>query len=151
MQTLPHSRGMLYMPGVFKPRTSLKVKENSQEVYSLMLCSNSTPFLLGPFAGPFPPMHPIGSFLHYNSPCICFSLGPVQGTFLQHVLLAYIITHLTPTPPHTWPISMSSFHSPHTSTLKMEAAQSSNMLVSNHHTTQCNNPESHKFYDEYRL
>jgi hypothetical protein len=43
-------------------------------------------------------------------------------------------------------ISISTFHSPCTSTLKMEVAWSSEMLVSNHHTTQSKNPENQKFY-----
>jgi hypothetical protein len=40
---------------------------------------------------------------------------------------------------------MSTFHSPSTSTLKSEVAQPSKMLVSNHHTTWCNNPENQGF------
>jgi hypothetical protein len=41
---------------------------------------------------------------------------------------------------------MSTFHSPCTSTLEMEAACSSKMLASNYHTTQHNNPENYEFY-----
>jgi len=33
-----------------------------------------------------------------------------------------------------------------TSTLNIEAARSSETLVSNHHTTRSNNPENHEFY-----
>jgi hypothetical protein len=54
-----------------------------------------------------------------------FFVGPVQGSFLQHLLLGHIMTHLTPTPPH-------------------------NLLhlcpLYIHHTTWHNNQETHKFY-----
>jgi hypothetical protein len=62
--------------------------------------------------------------------------------------LDHTVTHLTPTPSHIWPISMSTFCSPHTSTLKMEAAWSSRTLVSNHHTTQ-HSPENHEMYHHH--
>jgi hypothetical protein len=41
----------------------------------------------------------------------------------------------SPTPSHTLPILVSTFCSLHTLTLKLEAAQLSEMLISNHHTT----------------
>jgi len=112
----------------------------------LFLFLPSAPFLLGPFLGPFPHMLPIGSFLHYNPPCISFSWDSVQGTFIQRFLLAHTVTHLTPTPPHILLTSMFTSHFPCTLTLKIEAAWSSKMFVSSHHTTCCNNPENHKFY-----
>jgi len=52
---------------------------SSPLLYSLLLSYSpsvlvfflpSTPFLIGPFSGPFPPTLAIGSFLHYNPPCI---------------------------------------------------------------------------------
>jgi hypothetical protein len=64
--------------------------------------------------------------------CLFFLYGPVQDPFLLHSVLACAITHLTPTSPHIPPAPMPTFHSPCTSTLKMEATSSSGMLVSNH-------------------
>jgi len=65
--------------------------------------------------------------------------------------LACTITHLTLTPPHIQLISMSTFHLPCTSTLKMEAAWSSGTLVSNHHTRWHRNPKNHKLYVHFLL
>jgi hypothetical protein len=73
-------------------------------------------------------MFPTGSFMHHNPPSV--SISHVQRTSLQCSLVACTITHLTPFPPHTWPISMSIYIIPLISTLKMEAAWSSEMLVS---------------------
>jgi hypothetical protein len=56
--------------------------------------------------------------------------------------LAHTVTHVTSSPPHALHISMSTFHSPFISTLKMEAAQSSKTLASNHYITWCNNQKS---------
>jgi hypothetical protein len=70
----------------------------------------------GPCLGHFPPTLSVGS--HCNPPYPYLSL--------------YI------------PVSVSTFHSSYTSTLKMEAAQSKT-LESNHHTVWCNNPEKQEF------
>jgi len=88
---------------------------------------------------PFPPLLSVGSFLQYDAPCIVLCLNPVQATSLQHFLLAHTVTHLTPTPPHTWPILHPLPIHLALTTMKMEAAQSSRTLVSNHHTEQHNN------------
>jgi len=52
----------------------------------------------------------IGSLLHHNTPYILLSLVFIQGTFLQHILLAHTITYLTPTPPHTSPVFLFTTH-----------------------------------------
>jgi len=75
-----------------------------------------------------------------------FSLRLCSGHFSP---ILSVGSHCNPPFPYHFsypPISMSTFCSPHASTLKLEAAQSSETLVSNHHTIQCNNPENHKFY-----
>jgi len=71
---------------------------------------------------------------------------PFTRPYSGHLLLACTITHLIPTPPHTLPTSMSTFCSLCTSNLKMEVAWSSKTFVSNHHTAQCKNSQTHKFY-----
>jgi len=74
----------------------------------------TTSFLLGCYSRYFPHMLPINSFLQ---------------NFLDF-------------PSHTLHIHMTTSHSPHTSTLKMETAQSSKTLVSNHHAKWCKTPEN---------
>jgi hypothetical protein len=110
--------------------------------FSLSLCPPA-PFLLGPFSGPFHPMLPTGSFLKIFFPFL--SPDPCSGHFPPNFLLDHSIKHLTLTPPHILPMSMSTFCLPHTSTLKTEATWSSRTLVSNHHTIQYNNPENKEF------
>jgi hypothetical protein len=61
--------------------------------------------------------------LHFPSPDL------VQDTFFLRFLLVRTTTHLNITPLHTLPIFMSTFRL----FLKMEAARSSETLVSNHH------------------
>jgi hypothetical protein len=73
-----------------------------------------------------------------------FIVGPVQGTFLLHFLLACTLTCHTPGP-HTLPVFMSTFCSPCPSTVKIEAAWPCEVLVSNYHITWHNNPEDHEF------
>jgi hypothetical protein len=80
--------------------------------------------------------------LPQSPPSILPSLGPFHPCFL----LDHTLTHFTPTLTHTLHTSMSTFQSPCTSTLKMEVAQYSRTLVSNHHTTWCNNPKNYKLY-----
>jgi hypothetical protein len=67
---------------------------------------------------------------HYKL-CI-YKLGNIWQVWCTHKLLLI-------------PILFGSLKAKCISTLKIEATWSSKMSVSNHHTTQCNNPENHEF------
>jgi len=93
-------------------------------------------------------MLPIRSSLHYNPPTnLCF-LGPVHSTSLCF-LLDHTTTHLTPTPPHTWPMPMSTVFAKH---FNHEDGGSIALqkVVCSHHTTWLNNPENQKSYHYVR-
>jgi len=83
--------------------------------------------------------------LHYNPLCIF----PLSRSCSEHFLLMLSTSsHYNPSYPYPSSYTvytMSTLPSLCTSTLKMEAAESSKILVSTHHTTQCNNPENCKF------
>jgi len=101
------------------------------------------PFLPGHCSGSSLLMLPVGSFLHYIPPCIFLSLGSVQSTLLRCFLSAHTIIHLIPIPLIPSLYLYTFLFTTHTSTMKMEGAWSSEMLVYNHHTTQCRTPENH--------
>jgi hypothetical protein len=108
---------------------------HSRSLYCFVFCTIPA----GSFSGKLLPQLPNQS-LHfsYSRPC--------SGTFLTCFLLAPTLTHLTPIPPHILSTSMSNFPSPHTSTLKIEAAQSSETLISSHQNTRRKDPQNFKFH-----